>query len=70
MEEKRKGYYDLLNLLNRYKRRVTYSDLIETVCKEGWYSDFKRIGFNSIIRQINNHNRKYPGGEELPYKNN
>lgn len=68
MEEKRKGFFDLCNLIKRYKRKVTLTEIIEQVCKEGWYSDFKRIGYNSVIRQINNHNEKYPNSTEIPYK--
>lgn len=69
MIEKRKGFYDLCNLIKRHKRSVTFSEIVEEVCKEGWYSDFKRIGINSIIRRINNHNAKYPGSTDLPYSN-
>ncbi len=67
MDTKRKGFIDLCNLLKRYKRKVTLSEIIEKVAEEGWYNDFKRIGTNSVIRQINRHNREYPNATELPY---
>lgn len=66
MEEKitvndirRRGFYDLCNLLNKHKEKITYSDVIKEVIAEGWYSDFRRIGMNTVIRQIERHNKKY-----------
>lgn len=70
MSERRKGFLDLCNLLKRYKRKVSYSEIFETVCKEGWYGDFKRLGDNTVIRQINRHNKQFPNAEEIPYKTN
>lgn len=67
MSEKRKGFLDLCNLLKRYKRKVSYSEIFETVCKEGWYSDFARLGHNTVIRQINRHNNQFPNAAEIPY---
>lgn len=68
MEEKRKGFYDLCNLLKRYKRKITLTEVVKIVVAEGWYNDFKRIGVNSIVRQINRHNRDYPNALELSYE--
>lgn len=68
MEEQHKGFYDLTNLLKNFKRPVTYKEVVEVVCKEGWFSDFKRLGFNTVIRQINRHNEKYKG-KQYPYNN-
>lgn len=59
MEQKRKGFYDLCNLIKRHKSKVTFSEIMEEVIAEGWYNDFRRIGINSVIRQINKHNEKY-----------
>ena len=61
MENKRKGFLDLANLLRKFKGPVTYKDVILEVCKEGWVSDFNRLGSNTVTRQINNHNEKYGG---------
>ena len=68
MEEKRKGFFDICNLIKKHKEPITLHDVIVEVCEEGWYTDFKRIPFNSVIRQINNHNKKFPKTTELPYK--
>lgn len=67
MEEKRKGFYDLCNLINKHKRKVTLSEIIQEVCNEGWYNDFKRIGYNSVIRRIKKHNEKYGESTNLAY---
>jgi len=67
IEEKRKGHYDLYNILNKYKRAVTFTEIYEEVAKEGWIKDFNRMGINSISRAINNHNKKY-NGKQLEYK--
>ena len=40
---RRKGFYDLCNILNRHKGKVTISDLIREITEEGWYDDFIRI---------------------------
>lgn len=68
MEEKRKNFFDLCNLLKRYKRKVTFSEVLKVVCEEGWYKDFMRLGRNTVIRQINRHNAQYPNSIELPYQ--
>lgn len=67
IEEKRKGFFDLCNLLKKYKRKVTLSEIINEVIQEGWYNDFKRIGYNSVVRRINKHNEKYENTNPLPY---
>lgn len=67
MEERRKGFYDLTNLLRRFKGPVTYTEVTKAVCEEGWVADFLRLGYNTINRQINRHNAKY-NGTQYPYK--
>ena len=64
---KRKGFLDLCNLLKKHKEKVTISDLVREVTEEGWYNDFKRIGYNTIIRQLNKHNSKYKSATIHPY---
>ena len=67
-DNRKKGFYDLCNTLNKYKRVVTMTELLETVCNEGWYSDFMRLGKNTIIRQFNNHNAKYGSTDMVEYE--
>ena len=67
MGKERKNFFDLCNMLNKYKRPVTLTEILRQVISEGWYSDFLRLGKNTVIRQINNHNEKYGGGIKLPY---
>ena len=67
-DNRKKGFYDLCNTLNRYKRVVTMEELLDTVCNEGWYSDFIRLGRNTIIRQFNNHNAKYGSTDMVEYE--
>lgn len=67
-DERKKGFYDLCNLLNKYKRVVTLTEIIIEVCDQGWYKDFKRLGNNTIIRQINNHNAKYGSTDMIEYE--
>lgn len=62
-----KGFLDLCNVLNRHKEKVTLSDLIREVTEEGWYDDLMRLGYNTIIRQVNRHNRKYKNAIIHPY---
>lgn len=65
---KRRGFLDLCNLLKRHKSKVTISELVREVTEEGWYDDFMRIGYNSIIRQLNRHNSKFKGSTIHPYE--
>lgn len=67
MDNRKKGFYDLCNLLRRYKRPVTMTEIIKTVAEEGWYNDFMRLGINTIIRQFNNHNAKYGSTDMMEY---
>lgn len=68
MDNRKKGFYDYCNLLNRYKRPITMTELLRTVIDEGWYNDFKRLGKNTIIRQFNNHNAKYGSTDMMEYE--
>lgn len=65
---RRKGFFDLCNLLNKYKRVVTVTEILKAVIDEGWFSDFKRLGYNTVIRQINNHNAKYGCSDMIEYE--
>lgn len=59
MEEKRKGFLELSNLIKSYKRKVTYTEILTKVCNEGWYNDFKRISQYTVKRAIERNNEKY-----------
>ena len=67
MDDRKKGFFDLCNLLKRYKRPVTMTEIINVVAEEGWINDFLRLGKNTIIRQFNNHNEKYGSSDIMEY---
>ena len=67
-DERKKGFYDLCNLLNKYKRPVSMLEIIKAVNEEGWYQDFMKIGKKTIARQFNNHNAKYGSADMIDYE--
>lgn len=55
----RRGFYELSNLLSKYKRKVTLNEIMHIAANEGWYPDFIRISKQSILKIIDKHNEKY-----------
>lgn len=49
---------DIVNLINNWKGRIKYKDLVTECCSQGWYSDLRRSGY-IVRRLVDEHNEVY-----------